>query len=182
MSSRSAQINTPGAIIASSSSDSGDFPVFPCEEPNSKEGGDFWLEMNNRLDKHPSFGYMERGETPPSHLKYRPIPDAGMTAVALPPVGHRDHMQTVKHNAACYKLTMENELKEAQLLDAQASDNRHLAAAIDQSLRLHAPLLLDSLQVAHINNTLIPLGTAGNSPATTAVPAAIAVGAAVRRE
>ena len=179
MSSRSAQINTPGAIIASSPSDSGDFPVFPCEEPNSKEGGDFWLEMNNRLDKHQSFGYMERGETPPSHLKYRLIPDAGMTAVALPAVGHRDYMQTVKHNAACHKLTMENDLKSAQLIDAQASDNRHLAAAIDQSLRLNAPLLLDALQVAHVNNTLI--GSACGSSATTTASAPTAVGAAARR-
>ena len=54
MSPRTAQINTPGAINAPSSSDLSDFPVYPCEEPNSKEGGDFWIEMNIRLDKHSS--------------------------------------------------------------------------------------------------------------------------------
>ena len=72
-------------------------------------------------------------------------------------------MQTVKHNNAGHKHVLENEIKQAQLIDAQASDNRHLAAAIDQSLRFHAPMLLDALQLAHANNTLI----GSSSSATT---------------
>ena len=65
MSSRSAQINTPDAIAASNNSLTGDFPVYSCEEPNSKEGDDYWMTMNNILDRHASFGYMERGVPPP---------------------------------------------------------------------------------------------------------------------
>ena len=131
MSSRSAQFNTPDAI-ASNTFGTGEFPVYPCEEPNSKDGDDFWRGMDNILDKHPSFGYMERNAPPPSHLRYRLASELGVTVLPLPAAtGSPAYMTTVKHNSTCSEILRKNEVRTAELVEAETSDNRHLAAAID---------------------------------------------------
>ena len=121
------------------------FPDYPRERVNTKQNKDFWDAMDTILDGHETFGHLERGILPSAWLKFELVDTDGLTALSVPAQTNARYTDIVKHNTSVAKVICENSSRTMQLTAATETANRALAAQIQASLRVNAPLLLASL-------------------------------------